>query len=155
MVLLAIIRLRPGLVGRQVHLGHLQRLRVEQPDDLVAVQLAPMDERVGDPLDRILVRRHQVVGGEIGLAEQLLDHRRAASGRASMPASAVRCSIGLTICDPIFWKRFITRSRASSSDSSSQRSSTYSGPIPQAPTIQAARSVAARTSPPTPVEFSP
>ncbi len=63
--------------------------------------------------------------------------------------------VRLTICVPMRWKRFMTRSRASSSDSSSQRSSTNSGAIPQAPTIQAARSVAACTSPPTPVEFSP
>jgi hypothetical protein len=59
------------------------------------------------------------------------------------------------ICVPIFWKRFMMRSRASSSDSSSQRNSTYSGAMPHAPTIHAARSVAAWTSPPTPVEFSP
>ena len=43
-------------------------------DDLVAVQLAPLDERVGDPLDRVLVRLDQVVGREVRLAEQLLDH---------------------------------------------------------------------------------
>ena len=60
------------------------------------------------------------------------------------------------ICRPITWKRFSTRLRASSSvSSSSGTTSNGSGPIAEAPTIQAACAVADWTSPPTPFEFSP
>ena len=60
------------------------------------------------------------------------------------------------ICVPILSKRFITRSRACSSLSSSIGvTSIGSGPIAAAPTISAACAVALWTSPPTPLEFSP
>ncbi len=93
------------------------------------MQLAPLDERVGDPLDRVAVRLDQVVGRQVRLAEQLLDHRALARIVQHRRLHLARSPVRLTICVPIRWKRFITRSRASSSDSSSQRSSTNSGAI--------------------------
>ena len=60
------------------------------------------------------------------------------------------------IWSPIDSKRFSTRARASSSLSSSSGVTVNgSGPIADAPTIQAACAVADWTSPPTPFEFSP
>src|SRR5205823_21126 len=50
--------LRPCLVLRQVDLGHAQLLRVEEVHDLVAVQLATVDEHVRNALDSFLVLHH-------------------------------------------------------------------------------------------------
>ena len=86
----------------------------------VAEELAPCVEHVGDVLDGIAVGEDEVVGGDVRLADELADDRALVAVRRGPesigfsengPPPPVR----LTICRPIFSKRFRMRSRASSS----------------------------------------
>ena len=119
-----------------------------------------LHELVRDLLDRLLVAQDQVVGRDVRLAEDLrrelalvavAEH---AGDRilGEGPPPLVRFMMWM----PIVSKRFSMRCRVSSSVSSSSGvSSIGSGPIADAPTINAACAVADWRSPPTPFEFSP
>src|SRR5262249_33184531 len=65
--------LRPYLLVGEVDLGHLQFRLVKNLEQLVAVELAPLDELVGDPLDRHLVMKHQQVRGHVRLTQEFGD----------------------------------------------------------------------------------
>src|SRR5438552_15776200 len=63
--------LRPDLLLRPVDLGLLQLDRVEQPVQVVAVQLLLLDHGLGDLLDGVLVEYHELARCVERLSEDL------------------------------------------------------------------------------------
>src|SRR5689334_13223964 len=61
---------RPRPLIEEVDVGTFQIDAVEQVDDLVAVHLLALDQRVGHALDLVAVGRHRDVGGDVGLTEK-------------------------------------------------------------------------------------
>src|SRR5918995_1048659 len=62
---------RPRALLGVVDLGDGELERLEQPDELVPEELPLIHELVRHALDGVLVRRHEVVRGDVRLAEDL------------------------------------------------------------------------------------
>ena len=68
----ALAHSRGQIVSSVTSIGGASRLGgVEHLDDLVAVELPALDERLGDPQHLLAVVAHQADGGQVGLAEDL------------------------------------------------------------------------------------
>ena len=135
-------------------------LCVEQPHQVVAVELLLLDHRVGDPLDRVLVHGDEVRTRSRTPGRGSAPRARACRGPGAPTRSGRRRSRRCRACGSSAGgrcssKRFMSRLRVSSSVSSANlapSSSIRCGPMPAAPTIVAARAVAYWRSPPTPLD---